>query len=36
MPVFEWKGKVKVAVGELTRKGQLDLWLAFRDSEWPL
>ena len=34
MAVFEWNGLVRITVGEISRAGQLDLWVMYSESEW--
>ncbi len=34
MSVIEWEGEVRVHVGEISRAGQLDLWVMYAGSTW--
>ncbi len=34
MAVIEWEGEVRVHVGEISRAGQLDLWVMYAGSAW--
>jgi hypothetical protein len=34
MAVFEWEGKIRITIGQISRAGQLDLFRLFADSEW--